>query len=984
VLTAFALATALLAVPAHAATVLFGDQAVEPGVDSNTPGSAEAFRTTGTTTGSLTSLSVYVDSTSTATGLVVGLYGNNGSHPGPLLARGSTPGAPTRGAWNTVSVSPTAITAGTTYWIALLAPGGILKFRDKYCGCGTVSESSSQSTLSTLPANWTTGASYADGPVSAYGTGDLNPQPVLSVTPGSLSFGATQGAPNPAPASLSVANTGSGSLSFTAGADASWLSVSPTSGTAPQTLTVTAASSSLAVGTYTAHVTVTASGAQGSPKTIPVTLTVSASGTPSDWPMVDHDPGRSGAAPAESTISPSTAPNLALSWSADVDGKITAQPLYAKGVTIGGQNRDVVVVATSANSVYALDANSGAVIWRRNFGTVAANCAIPGGFGISAAPVIDRPAGRVYTVADDGSLRSLSLADGADAAAAVQVIGQSATNKVWGGLNLVGTSLYIATASDGCDTPPWRGQIYRVNVAGATPQVSGSWPVVPGIAPPAGGGGIWGYGGVSIEPSTGHVYAATGADSNEGYTPYGDRIVALDAALGVLGSYAPPHLSQFPCSGAPCDLDFGATPLVFRPSGCTTMVAAGNKDGNLYVLRASDLEANGSPLQTLPLNPANDWLGSGGVGGVPAWWAGGGMVFVSDVGPGVAGVAGGVVGLKVQSDCTLKVAWSAGLGGNTQPDSTPTVANGVAFVGEGNSGKVHAYDASTGQHLWDSGAASGGPVFAAPIVADGKLIVGSWNGSNASDAGTVRAFAPAAMTVAISAPSGGSTVSGTITVNATATGPVTGVQFLLDGANLGSEDTTAPYSVSWNTTAVADGTHTLTARAHDAVGTTITSSAVSVTVRNTGVVLLGDDTLYTGLDQNSAGTAEAFRTTGLATGTVTRVLLYVDGASTATTVDIGIYGNSNGHPGLLLTHATTTPTNGAWNTITVPSASITSGTPYWIALLAPSGTLRFRDRACECASPSETSANQSLTALPTTWTTGISYQDAPASAYGQG
>src|SRR5207249_6175884 len=61
---------------------------------------------------------------------------------------------------------------------------------------------------------------------------------------------------------------------------------------------------------------------------------------------------------------------------------------------------------------------------------------------------------------------------------------------------------------------------------------------------------------------------------------------------------------------------------------------------------------------------------------------------------------------------------------------------------------------------------------------------------------------------------------------------VVGVQFRLDGANLGVEDTTAPYSVSWNTTTASNASHTLTAVARDAAGNTTTATAVTVTVFN--------------------------------------------------------------------------------------------------------------------------------------------------------
>ncbi len=88
-------------------------------------------------------------------------------------------------------------------------------------------------------------------------------------------------------------------------------------------------------------------------------------------------------------------------------------------------------------------------------------------------------------------------------------------------------------------------------------------------------------------------------------------------------------------------------------------------------------------------------------------------------------------------------------------------------------------------------------------------------------------------TVAITSPASGSTVAGTITISADASDNVgvIGVEFRIDGAS-GVEDTTAPYAVSWNTTAYSNGSHTLTAIARDAAGNTATSSPVTVTVSN--------------------------------------------------------------------------------------------------------------------------------------------------------
>jgi hypothetical protein len=94
---------------------------------------------------------------------------------------------------------------------------------------------------------------------------------------------------------------------------------------------------------------------------------------------------------------------------------------------------------------------------------------------------------------------------------------------------------------------------------------------------------------------------------------------------------------------------------------------------------------------------------------------------------------------------------------------------------------------------------------------------------------------PTPPVVSMTAPAAGSAVSGSsVTVSASATDNVgvAGVQFKLDGANLGAEDMTSPYSITWNTTQVGNGSHTLTAVARDAAGNSMTSAPVAVTVSN--------------------------------------------------------------------------------------------------------------------------------------------------------
>ncbi|MEK7069147.1 MAG: Ig-like domain-containing protein [Patescibacteria group bacterium] len=90
-------------------------------------------------------------------------------------------------------------------------------------------------------------------------------------------------------------------------------------------------------------------------------------------------------------------------------------------------------------------------------------------------------------------------------------------------------------------------------------------------------------------------------------------------------------------------------------------------------------------------------------------------------------------------------------------------------------------------------------------------------------------------TVSITAPANASTVSGTTTpINANATDNVgvVGVQFKLDGVNLGAEDLVYPYSTDWNTTLTGNGAHALTAVARDAAGNTMTSATMIIAVNN--------------------------------------------------------------------------------------------------------------------------------------------------------
>ena len=187
-----------------------------------------------------------------------------------------------------------------------------------------------------------------------------------------------------------------------------------------------------------------------------------------------------------------------------------------------------------------------------------------------------------------------------------------------------------------------------------------------------------------------------------------------------------------------------------------------------------------------------------------------------------------------------------------------------------------------------------------------------------------------APTVSLTAPAAG-TVTGAVSVTANAADNVgvVGVQFRLDGVNLGSEDTTSPYSISWDSTTATNGAHNLTAVARDAAGNIATSTAVAVTVSNLSQNLVLNPSLET--DANSNGVPDCWQLGGFGTNTFiwTRVASAHSGSFAES---LQITSRSSGDRKLVQTQDSgacapaITPgaryTLSAWYTSTVPSAFV--------------------------------------------------------------
>ncbi|HZL92980.1 MAG TPA: LamG-like jellyroll fold domain-containing protein, partial [Vicinamibacterales bacterium] len=138
-------------------------------------------------------------------------------------------------------------------------------------------------------------------------------------------------------------------------------------------------------------------------------------------------------------------------------------------------------------------------------------------------------------------------------------------------------------------------------------------------------------------------------------------------------------------------------------------------------------------------------------------------------------------------------------------------------------------------------------------------------------------------TVVIAAPRDGDTVSGSVTISATATDNVAiaGVQFKLNGENLGAEDTAAPYSLEWSTSSVTNGTHVLTAVARDTASNQTQSLDVNLVVANSGSPVLAGLVAAYGFEEGT-GTSTTDGSGNSNTGTV----------SGATWTTAGRFGNA--------------------------------------------------------------------------------------------
>jgi outer membrane protein assembly factor BamB len=305
-------------------------------------------------------------------------------------------------------------------------------------------------------------------------------------------------------------------------------------------------------------------------------------------------------ASSETSITPANAASLHAVWQWDAPGSTGSQPkaqLFASPTVANG----TVYIGSNTGVFYARDALNGAGVWSRNLGFVPALTCTARGVTATASVAADPGRGGARTVYVTGANARLWALDAATGAVVWkrQLAPLSTTQNAyygWSSPAVVAGHIYVGLASQ-CDNPLVRGGVVEVD------QSSGRvlhryWSVPSGSV----GASVWtsvaaSADGASVYATTGNGDEIPGDDQGDSYA-----IVRLDGTTMKRLS-----LWSVPGSSRPVDSDFGASPALFSTSLSgtpTRMVAACNKNGVLYAWKAAKPSAG--PVWTTPIDTGSD------------------------------------------------------------------------------------------------------------------------------------------------------------------------------------------------------------------------------------------------------------------------------------------------------------------------------------------------------------------------------------------
>lgn len=533
-----------------------------------------------------------------------------------------------------------------------------------------------------------------------------------------------------------------------------------------------AASASAALGSATLHFNGTA-GSLSDGATVALTVT---SATASNIDIVTyHDNNqRTGLNSHETILKPSNVntSKFGLLRMFHVDGKVDGEPLYLSNLDVGGKKQNVVFVVTEHDSVYALNADTGAQIWKTS---ILGQNETPSGdhgclqispeIGITSTPVIDRndgPHGAIFVVgmSKDQSgayhqrLHALDLTTGAELPNSPVTITASypgtGANSSGGkvifdpgqyaervGLLLLNGNIYMGWTSH-CDQQPYTGWLMGYNES-TLKQSS-----VLNLTPNGSEGSIWMSGAGLAADSSGNIYFLDANGSfdttlnSSGFPANGDfgnGFIKVSTAGGTLkvADYFEPYNTV---AESASDLDLGSGGALVLPdltdaSGTVRHLAVGaGKDGNIYVVNRDSMGK---------FNPQNnnaiyqEITGAiHGVWSMPAYFNK--TIYYGAVNDNLKAFP--ITNAKLATTPSAESSNTFVYPGTTPAVSSDGTSNGIVWAVENSSPAVlYAYDASNLHELYNSNQApngrdhfGNGNKFITPLIVDGKVFVGTPSG----------------------------------------------------------------------------------------------------------------------------------------------------------------------------------------------------------------------------------------------------------------
>lgn len=426
----------------------------------------------------------------------------------------------------------------------------------------------------------------------------------------------------------------------------------------------------------------------------PAAATVSAPqpASSSSWTVYHGDAAGLGVAAATTAVD-----TKSRAWTSPVlDGEIYGEPLVWSGR---------VYVATEDDTVYALSAATGAVVWSVHLGSPVPSADLPCGdisptVGITGTPVIDQSRGEIFVVADElvnGSpahmFTGLATASGkvevsrdvdpagADTAALLQRTG----------LTLDDGQVVFGMGGNYGDCSVYKGRLIAVPETGGTPKM-----FTVDAAAGESQGAIWMGGAAPVVDSSGDIWVSTGNGSVYSYSHAyddSDSVLELSPSLKLLQFYAP---SDWPTNNSQ-DLDMSAAPALLSDG----QVLLAGKSRIVYLLNGAHLGGIGGQQAALDSACSEDIDGGVAVQGTTAYL------------PCFSGI---IAVRAVKSPAALHLLWSSGTGGGPA-----IVAAGLVWT-IGQNGMLYGLSPTTGAVRQQAFIGVPANHFPTPSVADGLLL----------------------------------------------------------------------------------------------------------------------------------------------------------------------------------------------------------------------------------------------------------------------